>query len=402
MVGAVYVAAIPAVVLLGTGVVGLQLPVPSSAAAWGHDRAERPVAELPPDKVHRAKASEDACSAGTGVTGTKHVLWKPWGSEDEERLERAMSDGYHFAERLVKTAPVLADSVSFFTDVADSAIDEGERHSAAERGRELARVLERKLAKKWKDGTFGQLLGVRKDLLDTVQVLLHERRLGLAAQDSPLLDTAVQAYRRCSTCFTRGRKIGHGEELDAALEAYVIDEARFRFGKDKFRTKVHPVDVWPKLAARVVEREASFDPATASYVVALAAMASGSGRFALEAGDLEPAKQWVKRHFGDAVDAGDARVVSDLVGVLKLYGCSEETDALVVQGVRLLITQQKQDGRWGDRTAESVGNVAEAGDVLGHLWGSLSALRRAPPRGNATDPYYKHLRKAVDAVGSAV
>lgn len=391
----------PILVLLARCCTAAALRLPT--VTWGGDAAQQPAATLPADYTPRARVVQESCSAGKSMD-TKSIIWKHWDAEDEEGRERAMSDGYHFMERFAGSPARLhlVNSVSFFVDAAAGATDAGERQSAAGYGRQIAGKLESHLVGKWRNNTFGHLFGLRRDMMDALQVLIHERQLGVRAEASPLLNYTVKAYRQCENCFTKGdRKVHKGEEADAAWEAYMVDEARLRFGKAKFRSRVHVETLWPKLAARLPGSHQPFDRETVPLVAQMGTLASGSGRYALRAGDLDLAKAWARRHFAEAMATKDVEVVAGLVGFLKLYGCSEGTDNFVMQGSRWIIANQKSDGHWGQRPADSVSNAAEAYDVLEHVWAPFAALRAPPPPGNTKDPLYNLIRRAVDAAGVA-
>jgi hypothetical protein len=296
----------------------------------------------------------------------------------------------------------VVNSISFFVESASNPdLPTATREAAKKRGREIATQFEHKLIKKWQKGTFGMLLGIRKDLLDVFQVLVYEHQLGMEAEKSQLMAIAEKEYFKCKDCFTRGRPIKEGDETDAAIEAYVVDEARFRFGEDKFFERKELADYWPQFIASLDRSEDDETTAKqrrkANFLAThLGFIASGFGRYIIHEEDLPQVFAYVRSHFSDALLSGDEELVAEFTNMLKLLGCDEEDDGDILAGTRFLLKTQLADGSWGKRKPESVANLAETYDVLHHTWTAASALMVGPSgEGAKRDKYAAHLIEQV-------
>jgi len=275
-------------------------------------------------------------------SGSKHVFKHPWNAKDEQLRLDALASAYRFMENFTHPESRRSvDMIAFFVDASDGVSEKAKRSEAAGRARRMASSLDRKLRGKWSNGTFGQIFGVRKDFLDSLDVVLYEERLGLDMAKSPFLQVCQQAYRKCHQCFTRGQPVKPGDETGAALEALLVDEARFRFGaRALLGAKLGIRELFAPLVERLLSAT-DYDEHTAALVAQLGALASGLGRYQLHAGELKPAEDWARAHFDEALDSGDADAVANLASLLKLYGCDEHRDMNVLQGARLLISKQK-------------------------------------------------------------
>jgi hypothetical protein len=349
-------------------------------------------------KVDATKMCEHGPSSGS-----KHVIFHAWSDDEDAKRREAVDKSYQFLDGFSKTTShnvshLVVNSISFFVESASNLdLPKATREAAKKRGREVATSFEQKLIKKWHKGTFGLLLGVRKDLLDAFQVLVYEHQLGMEPEKSELMMIAEKEYFKCKDCFTRGHSIKEGDETDAAIEAYVVDEARFRFGEDKFRARKELSDLWPMFLSSLDRSEDDETTAKqrrkANFLAThLGFIASGFGRYVIRENELPLVFGYVRRHFSEALLSGDEELVAEFTNMLKLLGCDEEDDGDILAGTRFLLKTQLPDGSWGKRRPETVRNLAETYDVLHHTWTAASALMTGPSgEGAKRDTYAAHL-----------
>jgi len=394
------------------------------------------------------KFSGEASSFGTSSTASAlvgaNISWdfSSWTSSDATAAKNATNRAIDFlAHWAADPSHRVLNTASFFVELAGTAPENNDRARAQVIAVNFTNGLAHRALQRMAKGTFGQLLGCRHDLLEVMQLLTYQAELGQKVEGMGphgLLSRTKAEFKRCGACTSlpeRGCK-DPAELVDKLLAAYVIDEARYRFGESAFPTrKGHLAQALKMARAPFATSEVGVTDASKSSgflqrfsqgetvgqseaklakafsMKALLAthivfVLNGFDRFATQRSAAPEVIAWLRGAFPAILKSGDVELIGEVVASFRAMGCSFQEDAMVRAGARALIRAQRQDGAWGAEAhfatvRAKYGLKGEAYDVLHHVWTPTSALRLRRSlgdvgiNGSAADAYGQHLRQAL-------
>lgn len=181
-------------------------------------------------------------NATTTPPGGDWSYWT-WGIHEQQSLAQGVKRAEDFVGRFSedKEHRVL-NTLSFFAELATTSprTEASVAAWAQTKAEEIARSFEQQALDRMRKGNFGIVLGLRHDLLEVLQLLTYQKNLGMKVDEGPsgLLAAARASFAQCRSCRRLDRdtldSMETRELTDAVLGAYVVDEARFRFGEGAF------------------------------------------------------------------------------------------------------------------------------------------------------------------------
>jgi len=314
---------------------------------------------------------------------------------------------------------VVLNTVSFFAELVETASDPEVREAARAPAVKAAGVVEQRMLRAFRHGTFGQLLGTRHDVVEGLQLLRYQVYLGLVqpqarATKGSLLSAIHEAWLECDSC-RQSTAPADGESggadgaakqylslLDGVVGASVVDEGSFLFGlrapkgllAQAFSNAVAPFCNQDDFDTEPGSKDWRAKAYLATHVVFVAA---GFDRFPAPAGisALDNVLAWIRGAGLEAFNSVDAtdhgiELLSEFVAALKAANATEEGDSFVRKGARTIIQRQHDDGRWG--LHKDPEDAADDYDILHHVWTAMSALRH--PR-TIDSAYAQHLHAEI-------
>jgi len=133
----------------------------------------------------------------------------------------------------------VLNTLSFFAEIAETSPDAKAASEARFWATKMAEGFEQQTLDQFRSGSFGELFGLHYDVLEALQLLTYKSSLGLAvpANHGGLLARVSEAFKRCHSCVELGDALDSSDPevlLNAAVDAYIVDEANFRFGSHLF------------------------------------------------------------------------------------------------------------------------------------------------------------------------
>lgn len=338
----------------------------------------------------------------------------------------------------------VLNTISFFAEIAETSTDSQVAKEAKLWATKLIADYEQDILEKFKQGTFGELWGLRNDLLEALQLLTYKASLGLPVPKDArgLLMLTSRAFARCRTCVQTAEFTDPESAVDAILAAYVVDEASFRFGRHLFpipknllrdafepglsfferagtaelSSHRQPLRVRRLANANAYARYDSVSlgqqskrgrhgirltrfQAKAYLATHLAFILGGFDRYHVNLENTigEEVFSWLREAWPTILRMKDTELTGEVVAAIRSLSCSQDHDALLQEGSRQLLELQRADGAWGNLTrqqkiGEERGPQLQAYDVLHHVWTAVAALR---PRRFLQDTYMEHLHLSL-------
>jgi hypothetical protein len=300
----------------------------------------------------------------------------------------------HFAEH-------GSDLLNCFYFIASTSKDKALRRAAREMGRERAHVWRRDYAALPRDAdaetvadfVFGSYaadrLGVRdpalKDQIRRAACLFSARDfLSFEPREEPPPADVPDQCDHCGEWNARGRKTcrvckrrlsmlsRYAVWYDALMRTYSGDRYGVTMG-----TRYEHVLRWLPDMRPYRGREGDANPHFYDAVYAVTHVVytlNDYSRYNLSPRWLPEEFAFLKSSFGEAVEMEDAEMVGEIMDSLRAFGL-KETHPLIRKGVAYLLSQQNEDGSWGD---------ADDDDVYGRYhptWTAVDGLREYAWRG---------------------
>lgn len=344
-------------------------------------------------------------------------LDSPWCTRDMDVANAVLRRGFNFMSKVAaQPEHIVLNTVSFFAELEQTASDPEVRAAARSPAVNAAHVVEQRILRAWRHGTFGQMLGTRHDVVEGLQLLRYQVDLGLVqtkVMKDSLLSAIHDAWLDCDSCRSpiapaageSGSADGAAKQylrlLDGVVGASVVDEGSFLFGLHAPRGLL--AQAFANAVAPFCQIDDDVVPGTAewrakSYLAThIIFVATGFDRFSVPAGytSLNNVLAWIRCASDEALNHVDdtdhgIELLSEFVAALKAANATEQNDSFIRKSARIIIQRQHDDGRWG--LQKDASDPPEDYNILHHVWTAMSALRG---RRIIQSPYSKHLHAEI-------